>query len=115
MADTPKLKTFMAYVTNSDSLIITLVVIILVLLVLFGWIFDRLGLKERSCTKLDIYYPKLTNQSYFNNGNIMKSDARTSFDNSNNIHTFSMSLFFYCFVVIVYPRIICFHTISIFF
>ena len=85
MADTPKLKTFMAYVTNSDSLIITLVVIILVLLVLFGWIFDRLGLKERSCTKLDIFYPKLTNQSYFNNGNIMKSDARTSFDNSNNM------------------------------
>ena len=85
MADTPKLKTFMAYVTNSDSLIITLGVIILVLLVLFGWIFDRLGLKERSCTKLDIYYPKLTNQSYFNNGNIMKSDARTSFDNSNNM------------------------------
>ena len=85
MADTPKLKTFMAYVTNSDSLIITLGVIILVLLVLFGWIFDRLGLKERSCTKLDIFYPKLTNQSYFNNGNIMKSDARTSFDNSNNM------------------------------
>lgn len=85
MADTSKLKTFMAYVTNSDSLIITLGVIILVLLVLFGWIFDRLGLKERSCTKLDIYYPKLTNQSYFNNGNIMKSDARTSFDNSNNM------------------------------
>ena len=85
MADNPKLKTFMAYVTNSDSLIITLGVIILVLLVLFGWIFDRLGLKERSCTKLDIYYPKLTNQSYFNNGNIMKSDARTSFDNSNNM------------------------------
>ena len=85
MADTPKLKTVMAYVTNSDSLIITLGVIILVLLVLFGWIFDRLGLKERSCTKLDIFYPKLTNQSYFNNGNIMKSDARTSFDNSNNM------------------------------
>ena len=85
MADTSKLKTFMAYVTNSDSLIITLGVIILVLLVLFGWIFDRLGLKERSCTKLDIFYPKLTNQSYFNNGNIMKSDARTSFDNSNNM------------------------------
>ena len=85
MADNPKLKTFMAYVTNSDSLIITLGVIILVLLVLFGWIFDRLGLKERSCTKLDIFYPKLTNQSYFNNGNIMKSDARTSFDNSNNM------------------------------
>ena len=85
MADNPKLKTFMAYVTNSDSLIITLGVIILVLLVLFGWIFDRLGLKERSCTKLDIFYPKLTNQSYFNNGNILKSNARTSFDNSNNM------------------------------
>jgi len=70
---------------KSENVIITLGVIIMLLLILFGWIFDRLGLKERSCTKLDIFYPKLTNQSYFNNGNILKSDARTSFDNSNNM------------------------------
>ena len=70
---------------KSENVIITLGVIIMLLLILFGWIFDRLGLKERSCTKLDIFYPKLTNQSYFNNGNILKSNARTSFDNSNNM------------------------------
>ena len=81
-------KTLLTYFNslhNSENVLITLGVIILLLLILFGWIFDRLGLKERSCTKLDIFYPKLTNQSYFNNGNIMKSDARTSFDNSNNM------------------------------
>ena len=81
-------KTLLTYFNslhNSENVLITLGVIILLLLILFGWIFDRLGLKERSCTKLDIFYPKLTNQSYFNNGNILKSDARTSFDNSNNM------------------------------
>ena len=81
-------KTLLTYFNslhNSENVLITLGVIILLLLILFGWIFDRLGLKERSCTKLDIFYPKLTNQSYFNNGNTLKSDARTSFDNSNNM------------------------------
>ena len=81
-------KTLLTYFNslhNSENVLITLGVIILLLLILFGWIFDRLGLKERSCTKLDIFYPKLTNQSYFNNGNILKSNARTSFDNSNNM------------------------------
>lgn len=80
-----QVQTFMANLNKSENLIITLGVIILLLLVLFGWIFDRLGLKEKSCTKLDIFYPKLTNQSYFNNDNNMKPDAKTSFDNSNNM------------------------------
>ena len=79
------LLTYFNSLHNSENVLITLGVIILLLLILFGWIFDRLGLKERSCTKLDIFYPKLTNQSYFNNGNILKSNARTSFDNSNNM------------------------------
>ena len=90
MADTaPKVKPrsniFMDTLNKSENVIITLGVISLLLLVLFGWIFDRLGLKEKSCTKLDIFYPKLTNQSYFNNGNSIKSDAIISFDNSNNM------------------------------
>jgi hypothetical protein len=76
--------TFIDKLNKSENLIITLGVIILLLLVLVGWIFDRLGLKEKSCTKLEIYYPKLTNQSYFNNGNNMKSSASSIFDNSNN-------------------------------
>ena len=76
---------FMAVLNKSENVIITLGVIILLLLVLFGWIFDRLGLKEKSCTKLDIFYPKLTNQSYFNNNKFIKSDATTKFDNSNNM------------------------------
>lgn len=80
-----KFPTIMNIFNKSENVIITLGVIIMLLLILFGWIFDRLGLKERSCTKLDIFYPKLTNQSYFNNGSILKSDARTSFDNSNNM------------------------------
>ena len=85
--DTPRptSNNFMAVLNKSENVIITLGVISLLLLVLFGWIFDRLGLKEKSCTKLDIFYPKLTNQSYFNNGSIIKSDAITSFDNSNNM------------------------------
>jgi hypothetical protein len=73
--------TFIDKLNKSENLIITLGVIILLLLVLVGWIFDRLGLKEKSCTKLEIYYPKLTNQSFFNNGNNMKSSASSIFDN----------------------------------
>ena len=76
--------TFIDKLNQSENLIITLGVIILLLLVLVGWIFDRLGLKEKSCTKLDIYYPKLTNQSYFNNGNNMKASASSIFNNPNN-------------------------------
>ena len=70
---------------KSQTLIMTLGVIILLLVVLFGWIFDRLGLKEKSCTKLNIYYPNLTNQSYFNNSNIIKSSGEGIFDNSNSL------------------------------
>jgi len=54
------------------------------LIVLVGWIFDRLGLKEKSCTKLDIYYPSPTNESYFNNDREIKSSGKAIFDNSNS-------------------------------
>ena len=52
---------------GQEMLLITLGIITLLLVVLFSWIFDRLGLKDRSCGKLDTYYPNLTNESYFNN------------------------------------------------
>jgi hypothetical protein len=77
-------KTFIDKLNKSETLIITLGIVILLLIVLVGWIFDRLGLKEKSCTKLDIYYPNLTNESYFNNSNFIKSSALPIFDNSNS-------------------------------
>ena len=70
---------------KSETLIVTLGIIILLLVILFSWIFDRLGLQEKSCAKLNIYYPNLTNQSYFNNSNIIKASAESIFDNSNSI------------------------------
>ena len=77
-------KTFIDKLNKSETLIITLGIIILLLIVLVGWIFDRLGLKEKSCTKLDIYYPNLTNESYFNNDRQIKSSGKAIFDNSNS-------------------------------
>ena len=44
---------------------ITLVIIIFILLILFSWIANRLSLKDRSCNKLKIYWPTLTNTTYF--------------------------------------------------
>jgi hypothetical protein len=69
---------------GQEMLLITLGIITLLLVVLFSWIFDRLGLKDRSCGKLDTYYPNLTNESYFNNNTYIKSSAKQYFDNSNN-------------------------------
>ena len=69
---------------GQEMLLITLGIITLLLVVLFSWIFDRLGLKDRSCGKLDTYYPNLTNESYFNNNTYIKSTAKPVFDNSNN-------------------------------
>ena len=79
-----KAKALINKLDNSETVIITLGVIILLLIVLVGWIFDRLGLKEKSCTKLDIYYPNPTNQSYFNGNYTIKSAASSIFDNSNS-------------------------------
>jgi len=67
---------FFDKLNKSETLIITLGIIMLLLIVLIGWVLDRLGLKERSCTKLDIYYPKLVNMSYFNPGRIIKPSAQ---------------------------------------
>jgi hypothetical protein len=90
MADSPTLAqqiiTLKNGITASETLVITLGVIILLLVILFSWIFDRLGLKEKACNKLDTYYPNPTNESYFNNDTYIKSSARAMFgtDNSNS-------------------------------
>ena len=68
---------------DSQYFFITLSVIIFILILLFGWIYDRIGLKDRSCSKLDIYYSALTNKSYFNNGNSLRN--KTIFDVSDSI------------------------------
>ncbi len=90
MADSPTLAqqiiTLKNGITAPETLVITLGVIILLLVILFSWIFDRLGLKEKACNKLDTYYPTPTNESYFNNDTYIKSSARAMFgtDNSNS-------------------------------
>ena len=76
MADSPTLAqqiiTLKNGITAPETLVITLGVIILLLVILFSWIFDRLGLKEKACNKLDTYYPTPTNESYFNNDTYIK-------------------------------------------
>jgi len=62
---------------------ITLVIIIFILLILFSWVANRLGLKDRSCDKLARYWPILTNTSYFSSQTTLKSDARDLFDGSS--------------------------------
>ena len=67
---------------------ITLVIIIFIVLVLFTWIFSKLNLKDRSCNKLKIYWPTLTNMSYLNGPSSnevsnVKADARPLFDVSD--------------------------------
>jgi len=83
---TDKISTFKNEITASETLAITLGIIILLLVVLFSWIFDRLGLKEKACNKLDTYYPNPTNESYFNNDTYIKASGRAIFgtDNSNS-------------------------------
>ena len=67
---------------TSQYFFITLGVIIFILIILLGWIYDRIGLKDRSCSKLDIFYTTLTNKSYFNNGNSLRDTNR--FDNNDS-------------------------------
>ena len=70
---------------TSQYFYITLTIIIFILIILFAWIFDRLSLKDRYCSKLDIFYPTLVNSSYLNNDNTIKNEARNIFDISNSI------------------------------
>ena len=63
---------------------ITLVIIIFILLILFSWIANRLSLKDRSCNKLKIYWPTLTNTTYFRTASAVKQDSGFGSDTSNN-------------------------------
>jgi hypothetical protein len=62
---------------------ITLVIIIFILFFLFIWIFTRLSLKDKSCEKLNKYWPTLTNISYLADVNTTKVEARDAFDGSH--------------------------------
>jgi len=69
---------------------ITLSIIIFIVLLLFSWVANRLSLKTRSCNKLNIYWPSLTNTTYFLNpttnttGAIVKQNSGFGIDTSNN-------------------------------
>jgi hypothetical protein len=65
----------------NQYLYVTLVLIIFILLLLFSWIYSRLSLKTRTCDKLKIYWPTLTNTTYFLDTNHVKS---SDFDSSSN-------------------------------
>jgi hypothetical protein len=66
--------------TNSSQYFyVTLVLIIFILLVLFSWIFNKLGLKNRSCKKLEIYWPHLTNITFFTDDGALKPSAVSTF------------------------------------
>ena len=82
---TDKASTDIQNLDTSQYFYITLSIIIFILIILFGWIFNRLSLKDRSCTKLDIFYPTLVNSSYFNNNNTIKNEAKNIFDISSGI------------------------------
>jgi len=63
---------------------ITLAIIIFILLLIFSWIANRLSLKDRSCNKLNIYWPSLTNTSYFLETGNVKQNSGFGVDTSNN-------------------------------
>jgi hypothetical protein len=70
---------------NTQTIVqITLVIIALIIFVVFIWIFNKAGLKDKSCTNLDNIYSNPTNESYFNGNNIIKPSALALFDNSNS-------------------------------
>jgi len=69
---------------------VTIIIIILVLLILFGWIYDRLDLQQRSCNKLKMFYKSNIGRSYFvtMNSVVASTSAPTNtnkFDISNSI------------------------------
>jgi hypothetical protein len=57
----------MPNISSGQYFYITLSIIIFIVLLLFSWVANRLSLKTRSCNKLNIYWPTLTNTTYFNN------------------------------------------------
>jgi hypothetical protein len=57
----------MPNISSGQYFYITLSIVIFIVLLLFSWVANRLSLKARSCNKLNIYWPTLTNTTYFNN------------------------------------------------
>jgi len=84
----PTLK--MPNISSGQYFYITLSIIIFILLLLSSWVANRLSLKKRSCKKLNIYWPSLTNTTYFLNPNtnttgaIVKQNSGFGIDTSNN-------------------------------
>ena len=76
--------------TASIYLYITIFIVTIIMLILFGWIYDRLALEGRSCNKLEKYYKSNVGISYFVNANTVVASSATSttlskFDISNSI------------------------------
>jgi hypothetical protein len=75
-------------ISSGQYFYITLAIIIFILLILFSWVANRLSLKNRSCNKLKIYWPTLTNTSYFLDpvNKTAKANVKqnSGFDVSNN-------------------------------
>ena len=65
---------------TSQYSFITLIIVIFILLVLFSWIFNKLGLQDRSCKKLDIYWPHITNTTLYTTGGLLKPNINEGFD-----------------------------------
>lgn len=80
----------MPNISSGQYFYITLSIIIFIVLLLFSWVANRLSLKTRSCNKLNIYWPSLTNTSYFlspinkTSGAIVKQNSGFGRDTSNN-------------------------------
>jgi hypothetical protein len=72
----------------SSYLYITIGIVTVLFLILFGWIYDRLDLRQRTCTKLEKYYSSTIGKSYFTSVNtvtIGKTTSGNEFDVSNCI------------------------------
>jgi hypothetical protein len=63
---TPVTSFKMPNISRGQYFYITLSIVIFIVLLLFSWVANRLSLKTRSCNKLNIYWPTLTNTTYFN-------------------------------------------------
>jgi hypothetical protein len=80
----------MPNISSGQYFYITLSIIIFIVLLLFSWVANRLSLKTRSCNKLNIYWPSLTNTTYFRNPinntsePIVKQNSGFGIDTSNN-------------------------------
>jgi len=84
----------MPNISRGQYFYITLSIVIFIVLLLFSWVANRLSLKARSCNKLNIYWPTLTNTTYFNNpttntttntsGATVKAGSGFGIDSSHN-------------------------------